>query len=106
MSDGSLSSLHSPTDEKGDQSGREAHRSMVARRRVRRRTLAFVTGMTDQELLALNEYLADRRTRAFVSDGISNMVWKLGRRARRKQQWKNNRSVGSQPSSLAESPVG
>ena len=58
MSDGSLSSLHSPTDEKGEQSGREAHRWMAARRRVPRRILAFVTGMTDQELLARNEYLA------------------------------------------------
>src|SRR5262249_37803933 len=36
---------------------------------------------------------------------ISNMVWRLGR-PRRKRQWKNNRSVGSPPSSLAESLAG
>src|SRR5262245_12609462 len=33
---------------------------------------------------------------------ISNMVWRLSR-PRRKRQWKNNRSVGSPPLSLAES---
>src|SRR6516164_2507313 len=37
---------------------------------------------------------------------ISNMVEYLAASARRNYQWKSTRSVGSQPSSLVESPAG